>query len=123
NPWPKEQWENTVNRELTMNQNHVEVDIESPLYKERYPELNVDIYDHINYNIIHDNLAVGCKIFFYRENGNCSKRNNSSLFTGEDAGDLMKPLGYYLDPKVLATFGMKPIPYKEIGTKAFKPLL
>ena len=26
-----------------------------------------------------------------------------------------KPLEYYLSPEVLASFGLKPIPYKEIG--------
>lgn len=123
NPWPKEQWENTVNRELTMTQNYKEVNIDSPLYRERYPELNVDIHDHVNHNVIHDNLAVGCKIFFYRENGNSSKWNNSSLFTGEKGTDLAKPLRYYLDPEVLRSFGLKPIPFEEIGTASNKPLL
>ena len=57
---------------------------------------------------------VGCRRMFYDEKGQNCIINNSALSTGEDA-ELSKPLEYYLSPEVLASFGLQPIPYEEIG--------
>lgn len=113
-PWSQESWDRQLDGETVRNQLHVDIDIDGRLYQERYPELKVDIRDHVNRNVIRNNLAVGCKELFHNEQGYNLLQNNSALFLGESA-ELEKSLEYYLDPDILAGFGLKPIPYKEIG--------
>jgi len=73
----------------------------------------VDIHDHVDRNIIRNNIAVGCRRMFYDEKGQNLLENNHGISIGEDP--VTESLGYYLSPEVLAGFGLKPIPYKEIG--------
>ena len=113
-PWGQAHWDEALTREEVVKRLYEEVDIDSPLYRERYPELAGDIHSNVDRNIIRNNLMVGCGRMFYDEKGQNSIINNSALSTGEDA-ELSKPLEYYLSPEVLASFGLKPIPYKEIG--------
>ena len=113
-PWSQEGWDKALEREEVKNQLHSDIDIDGPLYTGRYPDLKVDIHKNVNRNIIRNNLAVGCKKMFNDERGVNLLQNNSALFMGESA-EKIKSLEYYLDPEVLAGFGLKPIPYKEIG--------
>ena len=113
-PWSQEGWDKALEREEVKNQLHSDIDIDGALYTGRYPDLKVDIHKNVNRNIIRNNLAVGCKKMFNDERGVNLLQNNSALFMGESA-EKIKSLEYYLDPEVLAGFGLKPIPYKEIG--------
>ena len=113
-PWGQDKWDEALKREEVERRIREEVDIDSPLYRERYPELRGDIHSDVDRNIIRNNLMVGCWRMFHDENGQNLMINNSAVFTGEDA-ELSKPLDYYLSPEVLSSFGLKPIPYKEIG--------
>ena len=113
-PWGQAHWDEALTREEVVKRLYEEVDIDSPLYKERYPELALDIHSNVDRNIIRNNLMVGCRRMFYDEKGQNCIINNSALSTGEDA-ELSKPLEYYLSPEVLASFGLQPIPYEEIG--------
>lgn len=115
-PWTQEKWDGYVDSDGVRKQLYEDVEIDGPLYLERYPMLKEDIRSHLNRNIIRNNLAVGCKSMYCRDNGQNEMKNNSALFIGENA-ELQKPLEYYLDPAVLAGFGLKPIPYKEIGVE------
>ena len=113
-PWPQESWDNQIDGETVRSQLYEDIDIDGRLYQDRYPELKAGIRDNVNRNIIKNNLAVGCRELFYNEKGYNLLQNNSALFLGESA-ELEKSLEYYLDPDILAGFGLKPIPYKEIG--------
>ena len=113
-PWSQESWDRALEKEEVKRQLHSDVEIDGPLYTGRYPDLKVDIHKNVNRNIIRNNLAVGCMKMFNDERGVNLLQNNSALFMGESA-EKIKSLEYYLDPKVLADFGLKPIPYKEIG--------
>ena len=113
-PWGQAHWDEALTREEVVKRLYEEVDIDSPLYRERYPELAGDIHSNVDRNIIRNNLMVGCRRMFYDEKGQNCIINNSALSTGEDA-ELSKPLEHYLSPEILASFGLKPIPYKEIG--------
>ena len=113
-PWDQEKWEIALAEEGTRKNLYEDVDIDGQLYRERYPELSGDIHSGLNRNIVRNNLAIGCKGMFYRENGNNILQNNSGLYIGEDPFP-GKPLEYYLSPEVLAKFGLQPIPFKEIG--------
>ena len=112
-PWGQAVWDRALEREEVVSQLHDEIDIDGPLYTGRYPDLKVDIHDHVDRNIIRNNIAVGCRRMFYDEKGQNLLENNHGISIGEDP--VTESLGYYLSPEVLAGFGLKPIPYKEIG--------
>ncbi len=120
--WSEERWNSYLDSEGVHKQLYEDVDISSPLYTERYPDLRRDPRDGVNRNIVKNNLAIGCPVLFFRENGRNKLQNNSALFLGESA-ELKKPLEYYLDPEVLESFGLEPIPYKEIGPEGMKAFL
>ena len=112
-PWGQAVWDRALERDEVVSQLHDEIDIDGPLYTGRYPDLMVDIHDHVDRNIIRNNIAVGCRRMFYDENGQNFLENNHGISIGEDP--VTESLGYYLSPEVLAGFGLKPIPYKQIG--------
>ena len=113
-PWEQKSWDSQLASERVRKQLYEDVDIDSPLYRDRYPALNEDIHGNLNRNVIRNNLAVGCPELFINEKGYNVLQNNSALFMGESA-EPMKPLEFFLSPEVLASFGLKPIPYGKIG--------
>ena len=118
-PWSQKKWDSQLDSDRVKDQLHGQVDIDSPLFLSHYPELREGPRVNVNRNWIRNNLAVGCPEMFLRESGQNVLKNNSALFLGEGAENL-EPLEYYLDPEVLASFGLKPIPYGEIGPKGAK---
>ncbi len=112
-PWGQAGWDGALEREEVKRKIHEEVDIDSALYKERYPELKVDIHANVDRNIVRNNLIVGCGRMLYDDKGQNYLQNNHGISIGEDP--VTESLEYYLSPEVLAGFGLKPIPYQEIG--------
>ena len=90
-----------------------DVDINGELYQRRYPDLAKDIHENVNRNIIINNLVVGCHRMFYDDKGQNYMKNNHGISIGEDP--VTESLEYYLNPEVLQRFGLKPIPWEEIG--------
>lgn len=121
-PWSKENWDGAIDSDKVQKQLYEEVRIDSPLYQSRYPDLSEDPHSNPNRNKVVRNLVVGCPVLFLRENGQNFHKNNSALFLGEGA-EVLEPLEYYLDPEVLASFGLQPIPWKEIGLSGRPALL
>ena len=113
-PWSQQGWDRQIDGDAVRKQLHEDIDIDGALYQGRYPELRSDIRGNVNRNIIRNNLAVGCQEMFHNEQGYNLLQNNSSLSVKESADDL-EPLENYLSAEKLALFGLKPIPYKEIG--------
>ncbi len=112
-PWGSDRWKAAINGEDVQKQLHEQVEIDSELYRTRFPELKEDPAGHADRNFIRNNLAVGCRQFFISEHGQNVKENNNAISMGENPQ--VEPLEHYLEPAFLATYGMKPIPYKEIG--------
>ena len=111
-PWSADYWKARFNDDSHRKRIYEEADIRSQLYQERYPELKEPGESHLNRNFIHDNLAVGCPALFNSgEQGHNDLRNNT-LLTEEP-----QPLSYYLQADVLAKYGLKPIPFEEIGPR------
>ena len=121
-PWPVEMWNRYLDSDGVKKQLYEDVKIDSPLYTDRYPELAEDPRDNVNRNRIRNNLAIGCPTLLLRNPGNNVLQNNSALFLGEGT-ELSKPVEYYLNPEVLSMFGLRPIPFKEIGPEGRKPFL
>ena len=113
-PWGQEKWDAALEEEVTRKRLYEEVDINGALYRARYPELAGDIHSGVDRNVIRNNLAVGCKGMYYREDGQNLVENNTGLDMGEGSVP-SRPLEYYLSPEVLAGFGLQPIPFSEIG--------
>ena len=88
-----------------------EVDFPSELYKSRYPELadEKEIPLHANRNFVRNNLAVNSRSKVGQIEDYVME-NNSEI-------DSDKPLEYFLDGEVLKGYGIKPIPWKEMGLK------
>lgn len=114
-PWGQARWDEALTREEVQKKIHGEVDIDSSLYKERYPELKGDIHANVDRNIVRNNLIIGCRRMFYDDKGQNYLQNNHGISIGEDP--VTESLEYYLSPEVLAKYGLKPIPFNEIGPK------
>lgn len=114
-PWGQARWDEALTRDEVQKKIHGEVDIDSSLYKERYPELKGDIHANVDRNIVRNNLVVGCRRMFYDDKGQNYLQNNHGISIGEDP--VTESLEYYLSPEVLAKYGLKPIPFNEIGPK------
>ena len=112
-PWGQSRWDEALKREEVERKIHVEVDIDSPLYREHYPELKESILANVDRNFVRNNLIIGCRRMFYNDKGQNYFKNNHGISIGEDP--VTESLKYYLSPKVLASFGLQPIPYEEIG--------
>ena len=113
-PWGQNKWDTYLEDEETRKKLYEEVDITGPLYRERYPELEGDIHSGVDHNVVRNNLAIGCREMFFRENGQNLVLNNSGVEMGEGSV-LSRPLEYYLNPEVLASYGLQPIPFDKIG--------
>ena len=87
-----------------------DVNIDSPLWQKRYPELK-GIRENADRNIIRNNLAVNCKNLFLRENGRNTLDNNIYIPLSS------KSLDYFLRKEVQAGFLPEMIPVEKIGAK------
>ena len=119
-PWEQWLWDEALTRPEVVKKLFEDVDINGELYQSRYPDLAKDIHANLNRNIVINNLMVGCGKMFSNDRGQNYMKNNHGISIGEDP--VMESLEYYLNPEVLASFGLKPIPYKEIGLEGRKPL-
>lgn len=119
-PWGRDRWEEALTRPEVVKRLYEDVDINGELFRSRYPGLAESIHSNVDRNIIVNNLMVGCRAMFYDNKGQNYMKNNHGISIGEDP--VTESLEYYLNPEVLKSFGLKPIPYKEIGLEGRKPL-
>ncbi len=103
-------WFEAMDRPEVQKKLYEEVDIDSPTYLEKYPDLK-NIRTNIDINSAADNLVVGCEKTFTRMVDLQILSNNTSI---PDNG---KDLLYFCAPEVLEKYGLKPIPYQKIGPK------
>ncbi|MBO7726777.1 MAG: right-handed parallel beta-helix repeat-containing protein, partial [Thermoguttaceae bacterium] len=94
---------------------HRDVEIDSPLWRERYPSL-ARIAEDADVNTIVNNLAVNCRDLFLNP-GEVQQTENNTVLEYPDAN-----LAELLSPETLARHGLRPIPVGEMGVTA-KPYL
>jgi hypothetical protein len=89
---------------------YTDVNIDSPLWQERYPELK-GIRENADRNFIRNNLAVNCKNLFLRENGRNILDNN--IYIPVSTGTI----DFYLKKEVQSRFLPEAIPSETIGVR------
>ena len=109
-PWGEERWLKTLESEVIQKKIYSDVDINSAVYREKYPELQ-DLRKNADMNIVTDNLMISCPQMFYSLKDNQTIHNNTTL---EAQG---KPIEYFCSPEELAKHGLQPIPVDKIGPK------
>ncbi len=87
---------------------HQDVDIDSPLWKERYPTL-ARIAEDADVNTIVDNVAANCADLFVNP-GDIQQTENNTVLNYPDVS-----LAELLSPETLARHGLQPIPVEKMG--------
>ena len=90
---------------------HESVDINSDLWRSRYPTLS-RIAEDADVNTVVNNVAVNCRDFLLNP-GEIQQTENNTVETREDAD-----IAGLLDPAALAKHGLKPIPAARMGITA-----
>lgn len=105
-PYGKENWEKTF---ATLDKIlYREVDINSLLFRRKYPDLR-DLGKYIDVNLIRNNLLVDCDSLFFRDNGIQITANNRMIMS-ED-----KPVDTFCNAAFLHPLGIKAIPIEKMG--------
>lgn len=87
---------------------HEEVDIESAVWKERYPSVEKIAVDP-DVNTVRNNLLVNCEEKFLRGGDTLIQENNSEIkLDGTDESTIVAP-------ENLAKYGLQPIPLERMG--------
>ena len=107
--WGEKRWLQALDGEITRKKIYSDVDINSEIYLQKYPELK-DIRLNVDVNSVTDNLMVSCKQMF-RDLKDNKAHNNTELEAGG------KPVETFCTKEELAKYGLRPIPVDEIGPK------
>ena len=109
-PWGEERWLRSLDSEVIRKKIYSDVDINSDIYRKKYPELQ-DIRLNADVNSITDNLMISCEGMFYNLKDNQLVRNNTET---EANG---KPIEAFCTQEELSKYGLQPIPVEKIGPK------
>lgn len=108
--WGEKQYLRTYNLPMIQEKIFKEVDINSPIYQQRYPELK-DILKNADQNIVRNNLLIDCRHEFLREKG-ANIIENTTLLDSQG-----KSVEAFLSPDLLAKYKLTTIPFEQIGVK------
>lgn len=112
-PWNEERWLKELDSPQIRKKIYEDVDISTPVYLERYPELK-DIRQNPNVNKIGKNLIVDCRNQFLRKNDKQVENNNIALPSGG------KTVQSFYSGRLLKKYGLKPIPVHQMGPEGRK---
>jgi len=87
---------------------HEDVDIDSPVWRERYPELE-HIAENADVNTVRTNLIVNCPERFQNKRDCVIEENNTDVALPDEEKAKIT------DPDYLAGFGLEPIPVDQMG--------
>ncbi len=106
--WSEERWLDELDSPVIKKKIFEDVDINSELYQQKYPELK-SIGENINVNTIKNNLVVNCEQVLLENNDkNITENNNSVSSEG-------KSIEAFYKTEILEKYGLEPIPFEEIG--------
>jgi hypothetical protein len=108
--WGEKRWLETLDNPVIQKKIYEDVDISSPLYLEKYPDLK-DIRLNADRNTVTNNLMIDCKKMFLRKSKGLIVANNDSISSNGLTAEAI------CDPLFLKKHGLKPIPYKKMGPK------
>lgn len=111
--WGEERWLKVLDSPIIQKKIYEEVDINSPIYQNKYPQLK-DIRLNADQNTVKNNLMVDCEHLFLRKNRNLIANNNDTIASNGMNIELL------CDPKILKKHGLKAIPFQKIGPKKNK---
>jgi hypothetical protein len=109
--WGEKRWLEQLDTPVMKEKIHSQVDIDSPFYLEKYPDLKT-IRQNADVNTVKNNLMVDCKNQFLREKkGIQILENNQVIQSGGKKADA------FCNPNFLKKYGLQPIPVDKIGPK------
>ena len=109
-PWGEKRWLQILDSEVIRKKIYSDVDINSEIYRQKYPELQ-DIRQNADVNSITDNLIIACEQMYRNLKDNQIVRNNTELQANG------KPIETFCTKEELAKYGLQPIPVEKIGPK------
>lgn len=109
--WGQERWQKELDTLAIRKKIYEEVDIRSPQYLSKYPELKT-IRENADVNIVKNNLIVDCKNQFLRNKMGVQVLVNNPVLKSK-----RKTVVECCSTKFLAKYGLKPIPFQQIGPK------
>jgi len=109
--WGENRWHKELDTLLIREKIFKEVDILSPIYQSKYPELKT-LRENADVNTVKNNLIVDCKNQFLRNKAGVQILENNPVL--ESGG---KTLEECCATEFLNKYGLKPIPYQQIGPK------
>ena len=105
--WQADRWRGVLTTGLSAERLR-EVDIFSPVYREKYPLMPLHFDEDRGVNYVERNLAVNAEALIRSRNGGFSTGGNTVIHS-------VQPLTWFLQPKNLRSFGLEAIPFAEIG--------
>jgi len=108
-PWGQQRYLEALDGEFVKNKLFREVDINSDIYREKYPNL-AKIRENADVNTITHNLIVNGKESPWRDDGGIQKMDGNVELKIADA-----TIKQICDPKFLEKHGLQPIPTDKIG--------
>lgn len=114
--WTPEKWEAyldtvTVVRKMM----YEDVDINSAVYRQRYPELQ-RLHEDFNRNIIRNNLVVDCpQVLITGHDGNTENNARQVVSNNTEIQADGRGIRSLCQPDFLVRYGLKPIPLDEMG--------
>jgi len=109
-PWGEKRWLRELESPQIKKKIYEDVDIFSPVYLKRYPLLK-NIRSDPDRNTVINNLLVDCRNMFLRNKNTRDLKNNFSVDSNGTG------LETFCSPELLGKYGLKPIPFKDIGPK------
>ena len=109
--WGEKRWLKELDTLAIRKKIYEEVDIRSPLYLSKYPELKT-IRENADVNTVRNNLIVDCKNQFLRNKLGIQVLENNSELQAEG-----KKAEAFCEPRILKKYGLQPIPVGKIGPK------
>lgn len=107
-PWGEERWLRQLDSPVIKTKIYEEVNIDSPVYLEKYPLLK-DIRSNPDKNTVINNMIVDCKNMFLRNNNSQILKNNYSVDSEN------RSIEKLCSPETMKNYGLEPIPFNKIG--------
>jgi hypothetical protein len=109
-PRGEKRWLEALDREVIRKKIYSDVDNNSAIYQQKYPDLK-DIRLNADVTTITDNIVISCPKLFRNDRGIQHVRNNTELQANG------QPLEAFCTTEVLTKYGLQPIPLEKIGPK------